>query len=77
MQGLTVGRLSSVNNSRIFVYTDALSWTRGNHTFKFGGDIRTIESKSPLGFYGADNYGTFGYTTSGFRGGQLYRCRLR
>lgn len=65
MQGLTVGRLSSVNRSSIFVYTNTLSWTHGNHTFKFGGDIRTIESKSPLGFFGADNYGTFGYTTSG------------
>jgi hypothetical protein len=65
MQGLTVGRLSSVSQSRIFVYTDALSWTHGNHTFKFGADIRTIQSKSPLGFYGADNYGTFGYTTTG------------
>jgi len=65
MQGLTAGRLSSVNQSRIFVYTDTLSWTHSNHTFKFGGDIRTIESISPLSFYGADNYGTFGYTLTG------------
>jgi hypothetical protein len=65
IQGLTVGRLSSLSKSRIFVYTDALSWTKGNHTFKFGGDIRTIQSVSPLGFTGADNYGTFSYTTSG------------
>jgi hypothetical protein len=65
MQGLTVGRLSSIGKSNIFVYTDTLSWTHRGHTFKFGGDIRTIESKSPLGFFGADNYGTFGYTTSG------------
>jgi hypothetical protein len=65
IQGLTVGRLSSLNKSHIFVYTDTLSWTHGNHTFKFGGDIRTIRSVSPLGFFGADNYGTFGYTTTG------------
>lgn len=65
MQGLTAGRLSSVNKSNIFVYTDSLTWTHGNHNFKFGGDIRTIRSVSPLGFFGADNYGTFGYSTSG------------
>jgi hypothetical protein len=65
LQGITAGRISSVNKSNIFVYTDTLSWTHGHHTFKFGGDIRTIRSISPLGFFGADNYGTFGYSTSG------------
>lgn len=65
LQSLNADRLSSLNQSNIAVYSDTLSWVHGNHTFKFGADIRTIETISPLGFFGADNYGTFGYTTSG------------
>lgn len=65
LSSIPAGKRVADGNSNIFVYTDTLSWTHGNHTFKFGGDIRTIESKSPLGFFGADNYGTFAYTTSG------------
>lgn len=65
LSSLSADRMSSTNKSRIFVYTDSLSWIRGRHNFKFGVDFRTIESVSPLGFFGADNYGTFVYSTSG------------
>ena len=70
LSSLSPDRMSSSNKSRIFVYTDALSWTHGNHNFKFGVDFRTIESVSPLGFFGADNYGTFAYSLTGGAVGQ-------
>ena len=32
-------------------YTDSLSWSHGNHTFKFGGDFRDIGEQGPNSFY--------------------------
>ena len=32
-------------------YTEALSWSHGNHTFKFGGDFRNIGESGPNSFY--------------------------
>jgi hypothetical protein len=68
LQGLTADRLSSVTTSNTYVYTDALSWTHGNHNVKVGVDIRAIEALTPLGFNGADNYGTFQFNSSGSQG---------
>ena len=63
LSALDADRLSSLNKSHTYVYTDALSWSKGHHEFKFGTDIRQLESISPLGFNGSDNYGTFTYNT--------------
>ena len=60
---LNADRLSSITDSNTFVYTDSLSWSKGNHQLRFGLDIRTLEAVTPLGFNGSDNYGTFGSTT--------------
>jgi len=68
LTNLDADRLSSINKSRTFVYTDSLSWVKGNHTMKFGLDLRHIESITPLGFNGADNYGTFDYSSAQFTG---------
>jgi hypothetical protein len=68
LSNLNADRLSSTSNSNTYVFTDSVSWTKGNHNFKFGVDIRSIEAKTPLGFNGSDNYGTFGYNTSGSTG---------
>jgi hypothetical protein len=68
ISALDADRLTSINKSRTFVYTDALNWSKGNHQFKFGLDIRTLESVSPLGFNGSDNYGTFQYNTQNSSG---------
>jgi hypothetical protein len=32
-------------------YSDSLSWVRGGHTFKFGGDFRDIAEQGPSSFY--------------------------
>ncbi len=61
-------RLSSITKSRTFEYNDGLSWVKGQHNLKFGTDIRQIEAITPLGFNGADNYGTFDYTSAAFTG---------
>lgn len=68
LSSLNVARLSSSTKSRTFVYTDTVSWVKGRHELKFGTDIRQIEAITPLGFNGADNYGTFDYTTASFTG---------
>ena len=49
-------------------FIDNLSWTRGRHTFKFGGDIRQLRARSDLGFTTGNNYGDFGFgpTFSGY-----------
>lgn len=65
IHSLNTDRLESTNQSNIFVYTDSLTWIKGNHDFKFGVDLRTIQTISPLDFFGGNNYGTFGYSTSG------------
>lgn len=65
---LNSDRLSSVSKSRTFQYTDNLTWVKGRHSLKFGGDIRQIEAITPLGFNGADNYGTFDFTSATFTG---------
>ncbi len=65
---LNADRLTSITKSRTYVYTDALTWSKGNHEFKFGLDIRTLEAITPLGFNGSDNYGTFQYNTQNSAG---------
>ena len=65
---LNADRLSSLTKSHTYVYTDALSWSKGNHEFKFGLDILTLEAITPLGFNGSDNYGTFYYNTQNSSG---------
>jgi hypothetical protein len=68
ISALNADRLSSVNNSNTFVYTDSLSWSKGNHQIRFGLDIRSLEAVTPLGFNGSDNYGTFQFNTNNSAG---------
>lgn len=68
LTNLDADRLNSTSKSRTFVYTDGLNWTKGNHSMKFGIDFRHIEAITPLGFSGADNYGTFDYSSAQFTG---------
>lgn len=65
LQNLNVDRLTGLNKSFTYEYNDTLIWTKGNHAFKFGVDIEELEAISPLGFNGADNYGSYTFNTSG------------
>ncbi len=68
VSSLNADRLSSISNSNTYVYADSLSWAKGKHQFRFGLEIQRLEAKTPLGFHGADNYGTFQYNVSGASG---------
>lgn len=54
-------RITETTKSRVYEYTDELTWTKGNHVVTAGFDIRHMEAITPLSFFGADNYGTFGF----------------
>ena len=62
ISNLSADRLSSITKSRVFQFNDNVEWTKGRHAFKFGFDLRKIEAVTPLGFFGADNYGTFSFS---------------
>ncbi len=68
LSALNADRLTSITRSHTYVYTDALTVLKGNHEYKFGVDIRTLQAVTPLGFNGADNYGTFQFNTSNSAG---------
>lgn len=53
--------------SKNIQFIDNLTWIKGKHTFKFGGDIRNLQAKSALGFTTGNNYGDFSFT-GGFSG---------
>ncbi len=68
LSALNADRLSSTSNSNTFVYTDAVTYSKGNHQIRAGLDIRSLEAVTPLGFNGSDNYGTFQFNTNNSAG---------
>ena len=66
-----------------WVYGDTVSWTRGTHAFKFGGEYRLSSTKSTLGgsVQGASNrpLATIGNATlaavNGYRQDRAWRAR--
>jgi TonB dependent receptor len=44
--GVTLGYNNRVSNS--YILSDALSWTHGRHSFKFGGEIRDVNTYKKL-----------------------------
>ncbi len=68
LSSLNADRLSSLNKANTYVYADSLSWSKGHHQMKFGTEIQTLQAVTPLGFVGANNYGTFQYNTTGSSG---------
>ncbi len=68
IQSLNADRLTGLNKSNTFDYSDVLIWNKGNHTVKFGTDVQTLEAVTPLGFNGSDNYGTYQFNTSSSTG---------
>jgi hypothetical protein len=68
VQSLNADRLTQINKSNTYDYADVLMWTKGKHNFKLGTDILTMQAITPLGFNGADNYGSYTFNTSGATG---------
>jgi len=61
---LNIDRMNGNTEARTGEFSDNLSWIKGRHTFKFGMDTKLIRAVSPLGFFGADNYGTFAFQST-------------
>jgi len=47
--------------SHTYQWNDNMTWVKGRHTIKFGGDIRRLRAQTDLGFLGSDNYGNFDF----------------
>lgn len=58
--GLSKGR-GGYSVSRNIQWVDNLTWVKGKHTFKFGGDVRNLVGQSDLGFTTGNNYGDFAF----------------
>lgn len=71
LTNLDAERLTSQTKSRTHVFVDNLTWVKGRHSVKVGLDIRRLQAVTPLGFNGADNYGTFDYSQALFTGNEF------
>jgi hypothetical protein len=71
LTSLNADRLTSLTQSRTRQYLDTVSWQVRQHSLKFGVDFRQVEAITPLGFFGADNYGTFDFSTARFTGAEF------
>ncbi len=71
LTSLNADRLTSLTQSRTRQYLDTVTWQLRQHNFKFGVDFRQVQAITPLGFQGADNYGTFDFSTAQFTGAEF------
>jgi hypothetical protein len=62
LTSLEAGNINQTSQSHLFQYTDNLTWSKGVHTIKFGGDIRSLQSLTTLGSYGLNNVSVFAFT---------------
>lgn len=65
-------RLNASERSRLFQYVDNLTYSRGNHTLRFGGDLRSLNAFTPLSFTPSDNYGNFYFQQNGTYSGNEF-----
>jgi hypothetical protein len=49
-------------SSRTFQYTDNVSWIKGQHTMKFGVDVRSVKYNRVNNFGGSDEFGSLRFT---------------
>lgn len=61
LTSLNVDRLTGISQARTYEFNDNLTWVKGRHGLKFGVDTMLIRAVDPLGFFGANNYGTFSF----------------
>jgi len=68
--GLTpIGRdKAGVTKSQTIQFTDNLTWARGKHSMKFGGDVRRVAYADIESFGGSDDFGAFTFTSGAFTG---------
>lgn len=68
--GLTpIGRdKAGVTKSQTIQFTDNLTWVRGKHSLKFGGDVRRVAYADIESFGGSDDFGAFTFTSGAFTG---------
>jgi len=74
LTSLLAGNINQTTQSHLFQYNDNLTWIKGQHTIKFGGDIRALQSISTLGDNGlntAEVFPFYGLYTSAYFGGLL------
>ena len=53
--------MNLTSSSRTWQFNDNFTWTKLNHTMKFGADIRMLHAAPPTTNQGADNYGNFAF----------------
>jgi hypothetical protein len=53
------GRLDDSDIDNTYSYNESLSWTKGVHSIKFGGDVRAYTYIGATGITNGDNYGNF------------------
>ncbi len=68
--GFTAVGQGKVGNtfSRTYQLTDNLSWNKGKHSLKFGGDLRFLQYQDVLNFGGSDDFGSFTFNQGAFSG---------
>ncbi len=59
------GRLNSIDTDNTYSYNDSLSWTKGVHSMKFGGDVRAYTYIGGTGITTGDNYGNYYFSNAG------------
>jgi hypothetical protein len=59
------GRLNSIDVDNTYSYSASSSWTKGVHSMKFGGDVRTYTYIGGTGITTGDNYGNFYFSNVG------------
>lgn len=62
LTGLSTGRVQSADLYRTFQVNNNTTWNFGRHTVKLGFDVRSLRTRTALGFIGADNYGNFNFS---------------
>ncbi len=60
IQGTGQGR-EGVTRSRTWQFADNVSWLKGRHSFKFGADIRRLNTTDIASFFTGDDMGTYGF----------------
>ena len=59
---------TGITRSQTIQFTDNLSWIKGQHTMKFGGDIRRVRYTDLESFGGSDDFGAFTFNAGTFSG---------